>query len=230
MGETIPIAGRDGRFDAYLSRPATTPSAAVIVIQEIFGVNRWLRGIADSLAADGFLAVAPDLFWRFEPGLQLDADVPAEFDRALSMYMQYQEDDGVADLKATVEAVRQLPDCNGKVGTMGFCLGGKLAYLMACRSDTDCNLSYYGVGIEKNLGEADAIKRPLAMHFAREDRFVPREAQDAVEKRFAGSGLVTVYSYAGVDHAFGRPGNHYNAEAAELAEGRTRAFLRAHLG
>jgi carboxymethylenebutenolidase len=226
---TMRVRSADGiEFDAYVSRPQKLPAPAVIVIQEIFGVNEWLRSVADWLAQQGFLAVAPDLFFRQEPGIQLTDKTEAEWQKAFKLYEGFDENQGVEDLIATVLAVRSMPDCTSTVGTLGFCLGGKLAYRMSTRSDASANVSYYGVGIEKNLEET--VRNPLILHIAEADPYVPGDAQSKIKQRLEGNQLVTIYTYAGMDHAFGRPGSqHYNREAAELAHKRTLEFLNSKL-
>lgn len=228
--DTITIKSADGlEFDAYVSRPKAGSGPVVVVIQEIFGINEWVRSVADFLAEQGFIAVAPDLFHRQEKGVQLTDKTEAEWKRAFELYQGFDEDKGVEDLKATVRAVRKLEGGNGKVGTMGFCLGGKLAYLMAARSDADANVGYYGVGIEKNLTEPP--RHPLMLHFAEADKFVPPDAQQAVKEAMQVNSCVKIHSYPGKDHAFARVGGeHYDKEAADLAHKRTIEFLKTHLG
>jgi carboxymethylenebutenolidase len=229
---TLQIKASDGSgsFSAYAAIPKAEKSPAVIVIQEIFGVNKNLRDICDGLAAQGYLAVCPDLFWRQEPGIDMTDQTEAEWKRAFELFQGFDVDKGIEDLKATLAAVRAHPACNSKAGTMGFCLGGKLAYLMAARTDADCNVSYYGVGIEQLLDESGNIKKPLLMHIAEKDGFVPAAAQEKIRAGLAGNPLVEIHTYAGLDHAFTRiGGKNYNKEAAGLAHGRTAAFFRKNL-
>jgi carboxymethylenebutenolidase len=226
----VNIQGPDGEFYAYKASPPGGTGPGLVLIQEIFGVNQNMRQIADGLAAKGFVVYVPDLFWRFEPRIELNADVEAEFNVALSYYQQYSEDQGIADLQASVAALRNDQDCNGKVGTQGYCLGGKLAYLMATRSDADANVGYYGVGIEAALGEAGNIGKPLMLHIAEEDGFVPKDAQAQVHTGLDRIGSVTIHDYAGEDHGFARETGHaYSAAAAELANQRSADFLTANL-
>lgn len=221
-----------GSFDAYVSLPDTDmPVGAIVVIQEIFGVNAVMRDICDQLAQAGFIAVCPDLFWRQKPGIQLTDKSEEEWAQAFELYKGFDVGLGVIDLKATVKAVREMDVCTGKVGTLGYCLGGRLAFLMACRSDTDCNVSYYGVALDEHLNEADNIMQPLLMHVAEKDKFVPPAAQQKIVERFRESNLVQVNVYEGQDHAFARVGGeHYDAEAARLANFRTVDFLATYLG
>lgn len=228
----ITITARDGgKFQAYLATPPSGKGPGVVLIQEIFGVNTHMRALADGLAKQGYTVACPDLFWRQEPGIQLTDRTDAEWQKAFQLYQGFDEAKGVADLIATLDALRQHSACTGKVGTLGFCLGGKLAYLMATRSNADCNVSYYGVGIEKALDEAKNITRPLILHIAEEDQFVPKDAQAAIKKTVAGNKNVTVHSYPGTDHAFARDGGaHYDKAAADLAGQRTLEFFKRHLG
>ena len=220
-----------GSFHAYVATPAAGSGPGLVVIQEIFGINSVMRNIADAYAGAGYVAVVPDLFWRQQPGIELSSEVAADWPQALALYQNFDEDKGVEDLRDTLNYLRNLPECTGKVGTVGFCLGGKLAYLMATRSDADCNVSYYGVGIENNLHESGNIQTPLILHLAEQDQFVPPEVQEQIKAGVKDHPLVTVYSYAEVDHAFGRVGGKaYVAEAAELAESRTLALFRESLG
>lgn len=229
----INIKAQNGdSFMGYLALPRTggKPAPGLILIQEIFGVNANMRGLTDAMAAKGYVALCPDLFWRQEPGVQLTDKTEAHWARAFELYKGFNEASGVADLSAATDHLRHLPECNGKVGSMGYCLGGKLAYLMATRGDTDCNVGYYGVGIEAALNEASAITKPLMLHIASADKFVPPEAQTAIINGLAKVPLAAIHRYEGCDHAFARVGGeHYDAAAAKLADDRTAAFLHQHL-
>lgn len=233
MAETISIQAHDGgSFAAYVARPTGAgPFPAVVVIQEIFGVNDVMRGICDNMAREGFIAVCPDLFWRQEPGIQLTDRSEAEWNRAFELFNGFDVDLGVEDLKSTLAVARKLDGASGKAGSIGYCLGGKLAYLMATRSDSDANVSYYGVGLDALLGEADSIKKPLLMHIAEKDKFVPPEAQKKILDALLNKPAITLHVYQGVDHAFARVGGeHYDGAMAETANDRTRRHLKAHLG
>jgi len=230
MSDHVTISGPDGSFKAYRATPAKTPAPGIVLIQEIFGINANMRSIADRLAGEGFTVYVPDLFWRFEPGIELDPEVQAEFERGIGLYQKYSEDDGITDLKAALAALREDPACTGKAGSQGYCLGGKLAYLMATRSDADASVGYYGVGIDKALDEASGIKAPLLLHLAEKDGFVPAEAQAKIHAALDGHPKVTLHDYAGQDHGFAREGGgHYGAEAAQLANRRSHDFLRQAL-
>lgn len=228
----IKAADGSGEFTAYLAEPKTKPAGAVVMIQEIFGVNRTMRALSDWVAEMSFFAISPDLFWRQQPGVQLDPDAGQDqWDRAFALMKGMDQDKAVEDLKATLAAARKLPGANGKAATMGFCLGGRLAYRMAAESDADCNISYYGVGIEGMLDKASSIRTPLLMHIAEKDRFVPPEAQKQIIEGLKGHPQVKVYVYPGVDHAFARVGGHsYDARAATIANGRSAELLAQVLG
>jgi carboxymethylenebutenolidase len=224
-------AADGGSFDAYLAAPQHGASPGIVVIQEIFGVNRWLRGVADAAAAQGYVAIAPDLYWRLKPGIELDSDREDEFKKGVGYMQRFDEEKGVADLKAGIAALRQHPACTGKVGSLGYCIGGRLAFLLACGADTDANVAYYGVNIDAALGEAGGIAHPLLLHIAERDKFVPPAAQRRIEDGLRGNPHVTIHSYAGADHGFARSGSHaYERSAADLANSRTIQFFRRTLG
>jgi carboxymethylenebutenolidase len=232
QGEKITLASKDGgSFACYLAMPAKLPAPAIVVAQEIFGVNRVMRDTCDALAAQGFIAACPDLFWRIEPGIELDDRVEADMTRAFDLFGKFDVDKGVDDLRAAVHAFKGHAEGNGKVGVVGYCLGGKLAYLMACRSKIDAATGYYGVGLDALLDEAEHITHPLMLHIAEEDKFVPRDAQEKIREALAKNKHVTLHSYPGCDHAFAREGGaHYDAVAAKTANARTYEFFARHLG
>ena len=230
----ITIRSSEGEeFAAYLALPegpAGGESPGLVLLQEIFGVNRDMRAIADWYAARGFVVACPDLFWRQERGVQLTDQSDEEWQRAFQLYKGLDEAKAVADAAATLAFLRQHPACNGKVGAFGFCLGGKLAYLMATRSDADCAVGYYGVDIESALAEATNISSPTMLHMAGKDQFCPPAAQAQIHQALDTHPLVTLHDYAEQDHAFARVGGaHFDAQAAELANLRTLEFLVRHL-
>lgn len=230
MGEMTTIKAEDGQFAAYVAHPAQPKGPAIVVIQEIFGVNAVMRGVCDELAGAGFLAVCPDLFWRIEPGIDITDQSEAEWKKAFELYNAFDVDAGIRDIGATIDQVRAMPGVNGKVGAVGFCLGGLLAFLTATRTDADASVSYYGVGIEKHLVEADKLAHPLLMHIAEEDQFVPKEAQALILSQLKNHAHVEAHTYPGRDHAFARVGGeHYDAADAKLANGRTLAFFQQNL-
>jgi carboxymethylenebutenolidase len=202
-----------------------------VVIQEIFGVNQVMRDIVDWYAARGCVALCPDLFWRQEPGVQLTDQTEAEWQRALQLYQGLDEAKAVADSAAAMAFLRQHPACTGKVGGVGFCLGGTLSYLLAARYDPDGAVGYYGVGIENALTEAANIRCPVMLHIAAQDQFCPPAAQAQLHQALDGHPRVMLHDYAQQDHAFARPGGaHYDAAAAELANLRALEFFVRSLG
>jgi carboxymethylenebutenolidase len=229
-GKDITIAGPDGSFAGYLSTPSAGTGPGVVVVQEIFGVNAVMRGVADALAARGYLALCPDLFWRLQPGVQLTDKTKAEWDQAFALMNRFDSDAGVKDIQATITQLRGTQGCTGKVGAVGYCLGGLLAYLTAARTDSDASVGYYGVNIQTKLDEAKTIKKPLMLHIAAKDQFVPPEAQKQIVERLKSNPLVTLHTYPEMDHAFAREGGeHYDKACADLANGRTATFFRQHL-
>lgn len=229
--QSLSIKTPDGDFSAYVARPAAESAPAIVVIQEIFGVNAVMRGIADDLAAQGYLAICPDLFWRIEPGIDITDQSEAEWAKAFELYAAFNVDKGIEDIAATIKTIRANPGCNGKVGAVGYCLGGLLSYLTAARTDIDAAVSYYGVGIDGKLDEATKIKAPILLHVAEKDQFVPAPAQAAMAKVLINGPRLSLYTYPGCDHAFARPGGeHFDAAAAKLANDRTSDFFAKTLG
>lgn len=219
-----------GTFTAYLSLPETTPAPAVVVIQEIFGVNQVMRDLADHFAHLGYVAICPDLFWRQQPNVQLDDKSEDNWNQAFALLKGFDVDLGIADLSAALATIRDHDACTGTAATVGYCLGGKLAYLMAARSSADCNVAYYGVDLVSFVNEASNISHPLMLHVAAEDGFVPKADQTAVAEALAPNPHAIIHSYPGMDHAFARiGGQHYDRSAADLANRRTEEFLAAHL-
>ncbi len=218
-------------FNAYVAYPDTDePSATIIVIQEIFGVNKNMQSICDQIANEGYVAICPDLFWRIEAGIELDDRNEDDVNKAFELYKQFDENIGVQDLIATLEFIKKQKFLNGKTGCLGFCLGGKLAYLMAARSDVDCAVSYYGVGIEAAIDEVANITKPCLLHIAEKDQFVPKEAQEIISTKTTKINHIETYIYEDVDHAFARiNGDHYNQNAAHEANMKTAYFLAKNL-
>jgi carboxymethylenebutenolidase len=224
------LAG-DGGFAAYLAAPTAPPKGAIVVIQEIFGVNEGIRRKCDHWASLGYVAIAPDLFWRLEAGVELDPDVPEQFQQALGLMQKLDQDKSVADLEATIRDARaRLPE-GGKVGCVGFCLGGRLAYMCAARTDVDASVAYYGVGLEGLLGEQHAIAHPLMLHIAGADHFVTPDKQALIHAGLDDHPKVVIHDYPGEDHGFAAEmGKRRSEAAASLADSRTEAFFAAHLG
>ncbi|QGP79645.1 dienelactone hydrolase family protein [Sphingobium sp. CAP-1] len=232
MGSFTPITTLEGdaQFDAYVAQPDGEAKAAIIVIQEIFGVNEGIRRKCDSWAAAGYLAYAPDLFWREQAHVELDADVPEEFQAALGHMQKLNQDQAIRDIEATIKAARAATGGAGKVGLVGYCLGGRLAFMAACRTDGDAFVAYYGVGIDGLLGEQHAIGKPTLLHIPTADGFVPPAAQKAMHDGLKDNRHVTLHDYDGLDHGFAAEmGQRRQEDAAQLADGRTAAFFAGHL-
>ena len=218
-----------GEFDGYMALPKGGYGPGVVVLQEIFGVNKYMRSVADWYAAHGFVAICPDLFWRQQRGVEL-TDKGADWEKALAFYQGIDEAKAVEDSAAAMAFLRAHSACTGRTGAVGFCMGGNLAYLLAVRFKPDCAVSYYGVSIEKSLAEAKNLSSPLLLHIAGKDKFCPPEAQAEIHKALDPNPLATINDYPEQDHAFGRTeGEHYDAAAAELANLRTLEFFVRNL-
>ncbi|HYY96258.1 MAG TPA: dienelactone hydrolase family protein [Pyrinomonadaceae bacterium] len=219
-----------GEFGGYLALPAAGRGAGLVLLQEIFGVNEVMRAAADWYAARGFVVVCPDLFWRQQPNVELTDKTDADWQRAFALYKGLDEAKAVEDAAAALKFLRAHAACDGRVGAVGYCLGGKLAYLLAARFRPDCAVGFYGVRIEAALEEASNISTPLMLHVAGRDQFCPAEAQAKIHAALDPHALVTLHDYPEQDHAFARPGGeHYDAQAAELANLRTVEFFARHL-
>ena len=230
MKDRITIEGRDGAFGAYIARPKALPATAVVVLHEVFGVNADIRKTCEELADQGFIAVAPDLFWRQEPSVDLSVTSEPDWQHGLRLYQAYDRDAGARDVKDTANVVAKLPGCIGRVAVLGYCLGGLMTFLTAARYGVDAAVVYHGGDTEKYLGEVDGLNAPLLMHLAEEDEFISKAAQAEIKAALGKKPNTTVYSYPGQNHAFSRHnGAHYNAAAAALANGRTSEFLHQQL-
>lgn len=220
---------RIGEMDVYVAEPATAPKAAIIVIQEIFGVNPGTRQKCVNWARQGYLAVAPDLFWRLKPGIELDPDVEAELQEAFGYFQRYDPNEGVLDIEAVIKHLHA--QGIAKVGCVGYCLGGRLAYMAACRTDISASVGYYGVMIDQMIDESHAIANPLMLHIPTADHFVGPEAQAAIHAGLDNHPKVTLHDYPGLDHGFAAEmGNRRDESGAQLADARTAAFFAEHLG
>lgn len=227
----VTIASHDGQsFSAYLAVPAAGHGPGLVLCQEIFGINDFMRRTAQSLAEEGYVVLAPDLFWRQQPGIQL-TDGPADMPRAFELYKGFDVDLGIKDIAATLAALRALPEQQGGAGVLGYCLGGKLAYLAACRTDADVAIGYYGVGIEDSLDEAAKLRGRLVLHIAEQDGFCPPPARQRILEALGGKANVELYVYPGMDHAFARTGGaHYDKPSALMAHQRSMAALQRVIG
>jgi carboxymethylenebutenolidase len=219
-----------GSIPAYVAKPSGTARGAIIVIQEIFGVNPGIRKKADTWAAKGYLAVAPDVFWRQKPGVELDSDVPEQFQEGVGYMMKHDFDLGIRDVEAVIHWIRREAGV-AKVGLVGFCMGGRIAYMTATRTDADASVGYYGVGIDQMLNESHAIAKALLLHVPTADGFVSPEAQKAMHEGLDSNPHVTLYDYQGLDHGFAAEhGKRRDEEGARLADKRTEEFFAQHVG
>ncbi len=216
----------------FVAKPAIQPTAAIIVIQEIFGINEGIRRKCESWARAGYLAIAPDLFWRITPGIELDPDVPEQLQEALGYFQAYDSNDGITDIEAVIKTLHAGLNGPGiaKIGCVGYCLGGRLAYMTACRTDISASVGYYGVMIDQMLGESHAIANPLLLHIPVADHFVGPAAQAAIHAGLDAHLKVTLYDYEGLDHGFAAEmGDRRDEKGAQLADSRTAAFFAEHL-
>lgn len=224
--QMIDIANQDGTsFPAYLSLPPTGSGPGIVLIQEIFGVNAHIRAVADQYALDGYVVIAPDLFWRQTPGVELGYG-EADFQTALSMMQKLDFSLAVEDLTRTVQLLRTRPECTGKVASLGFCMGGLLSYLSAVSAGVDAAICYYPGSIDQHLEKASRVTCPLLIHFAEKDHYISSAAVSAVQHAFKNVGHATINVYPGVDHGFNcweRPA--YNQQISARAHGASLAFL-----
>ena len=232
---TLTATDGSGSFSAYVAEPKATPGGGkpgvVVLIQEIFGVNQAMRDAAAWIADMGFIAVCPDLFWRIEPGIDITDKTEADWKRAFELFNTFDQAKGMEDLKATIAAARKMPAANGRAGSMGFCLGGRLAVMLAEQSDSNINISYYGVGLDNLLGDLTKITKPLLIHIADQDEFFPPEGRAKVIAAVKGNPRITCHVYPYANHAFARVnGVHWDGRAATIANGRSAEALVAALG
>jgi carboxymethylenebutenolidase len=227
---TISIDTGAGQMNAYLATPPGGTGPALVVIQEIFGVNKVMRDLTDGFAAQGFVAICPDLFWRIEPGIDITDKTEAEWKRAFELFGAFDVEKGVNDIAATIAEIRHGHGATGKVGAVGYCLGGKLAFLTATHTDIDAAVGYYGVGLDQLTSEAASIRQPLMLHIAGQDKFAPPPVQQKIHAALDGNALVTLHDYPNDEHAFARVGGeHYDQASADQANARTLAFFKQHL-
>lgn len=226
----IKVPLRDGVMGGYLAVPDGPPKGAIVAIMEIWGVNDTMRTHAHEFAEAGFVCFVPDLFWRQEPGVELSDRNPEDVKKAFDLYYDFDYDLGVRDMEDTVKHIATLPECNGKVGAVGYCLGGKLCYLLCCRTDIDCAVAYYGTYIEHNIREVGNLHRPFMLHMAMKDRWVQAEVNELLERRLRPNPLVEIHQYPGADHAFARHGGRtYSKPEADRALALSVAFFKRHL-
>ena len=227
--EEVKTLNGNAEFPCYVAKPDGEATAAIIVIQEIFGVNKGIKAKCDHWASRGYLAIAPDLFWRINEATDLDADVEAEFQTALDLMGRFDQDQGIRDIEAAIHFAQNAIGSH-KVGCVGYCLGGRLAFMTACRTDIRASVGYYGVGIDGLLGEKHAIAHEVMLHIPTADGFVSADAQAAMHAGLDDYPKVTLHDYEGLDHGFAAEfGKRRDEAAASLADSRTEAFFKEHL-
>lgn len=232
MTRSLELSSADGagQFSLYVAEPEGTPRAVLLVVQEIYGVNTDIRRKCDRYAQHGYLAVAPDLFWRLEPGVQLDPDVASTKERSIGLAIRFDTEAGIRDVQTTVDHARRLAGIECKVGLVGYSLGARMAAFAAVRTDVDAAVGYYGVRLPMILPEADRISCPLMLHIAGLDAHVGRNVQDELHRVLDDHPRVTLHDYAAQHHDFAYEfGPLRDVHAARLADGRTLGFLERHL-
>ncbi len=227
-GHWIDINAHDGgTFAAYVSTPPkhTASGPGIVLIQEIWGVNQHIRDVADQYAMDGFTVVAPDVFWRQQPRVDLsynEVDNP----KAFAFMGALDRPNAVKDLASTAAVLRAHSASVGKIASVGYCMGGALSYLCAATGSVDAAVCYYGGGIHTMLDRAPDIKVPMLMHFAEKDGHISMAAVESILEAFKGRDEVRIDVYSDVDHGFNCWGRAmYNQKAAALARGRSLEFL-----
>lgn len=229
MGEFTEIVCKDGRFSAFVSIPASGKGPGVVVLPEIYNVNDWVRAVCDLYSEAGYVAMAPDVFWRHEPGLYM-AYNPENQQRGRKLATELNTELALDDLDVCIEFLRKSPHTNGKVGVVGYCLGGQLAYLSAARRTPDASSVYYGTRIQHLIQDAKSIRCPTSLHFGELDQSVPVSAAADIEAVTKQMPHVSVYIYEQAPHAFGRFGHPpYRPGASGLALKRTHELFSAAL-
>lgn len=233
-GQYIEVKTQTGKsFAGYLASAEGGKGPGIVLCQEIFGVNAAMRIKADFLAEEGYTVLVPDLFWRTAPRIELGY-TEQDFQKAFELYQHYDEDQGVEDIQDSLNFLKTLESCDASagLGVVGYCLGGKLAYLAGCRiSEVACAVGYYGVGIEKTLDELENAKGRVVLHIAELDKFTPPEARQKILDAAAQYSNVQAYVYEGVDHAFARPNSeHYHKPSARFAHERSITALHQSIG
>lgn len=229
MGQFTEVQGPDGSFDAYLALPEGGSGPGVVILAEIYNVNGFVKQVADLYAAAGYVALAPDLFWRQEPGLHMDY-TPENQVRGRALAAGMDAAAAVRDIDTCIDYLKARPGSSGKVGLVGFCLGGQLAYLSAASSNPDAISVYYGTRLHEMTQEARKIRCPAQLHFAEADVSIPVAAAYEIEELTAGMSNVEVFVYADAPHAFGRFGYPpYREDHAKLAQNRTFDLFRKAL-
>ncbi|CAE6723590.1 dienelactone hydrolase family protein [Paraburkholderia nemoris] len=229
MSKYIKITSDGVQFDAYLALPEAGGGPVIVLLQEIFGVNAEMREVADLYASEGYVVLAPDLFHPFGPNIELGYS-EVDHAKAFDYYQRFDFTQALADVRATVQHARSMPESTGKVGALGFCLGGKLAWLSAAECGVDCAVGYYGVGIQDTLDIATAVTCPVALHFGETDPLNPPDVVQKIHAALAGKSNIKLYGYPEAGHAFNRSGPTFVKTAALPAHTRSLDIFRETLG
>ncbi|CAN5549466.1 dienelactone hydrolase family protein [soil metagenome] len=229
--QKVSITAADGEsFSGYLALPESGMWPAILLIQEVFGVNPHIRKVADYYAQEGYVVLAPDLFFRMWPNVELGYS-GKDMEVALSYKEKFDEELGIRDLQSALEFLRKLPNVNGGVAALGFCIGGRLAYRLAAHSKLEAAVSYYGAEIDKHLSEADNICAPIIFHLGEEDQLIPPSSMENLMMKMVSRHDARVFVYENVGHGFNCDARaSYNQRAALLSQARTVEFLRACIG
>ena len=230
--KTATITAHDGgTFSGYLALPESGRGPGIVVIQEIFGITRYLREACDRLAKLGYVALAPDLYWRIQPGTDLDEQQADALPNAFGMMQKLDWAQAVDDAIATVEHLRAQPETGGRAGILGFCLGGGISYFVAAQDSPDTCVSYYGSAVPDALHIAGEVHCPILFHFGTADEYIPAEKREAVVNAFASHTDHEVHVHEGAGHAFDNwnAAMFHHAEAAAEAWPQTVAFLQRTL-
>jgi len=227
----IEVEVHEERMPAYLAAPPGQPRVGgVVLIHEIFGLNKSMRATADRFAEAGFLTICPNLTWQLGKLEELEPGSEKALEEGRRRMAQLTDERMLHDIKAAVLHLREMEECNGRVATVGFCMGGRLAWLMGCRGDTQANVAYYGTGIDRHLGECAKLSRSFMMHIGEKDPFIPAETRERIKERLCPVAGMSIHTYPEVGHGFARPGSTgADAQAAELANQRTVDFLNLNL-
>jgi carboxymethylenebutenolidase len=228
---TVIIPTHDGgQMPAFIARPASGRGPGIVQLQEIFGVTDYMKNRARDLAALGYIVVVPQLYWRLGNDIQTPENTPEGLQQAFGYMQRLDQGQAVDDAAAALEYLRSLPETGGRAGTVGFCLGGRLAYELAAAADPDVVVAYYGSGIGNELDAAERISAPIIFHFGDSDQFLPLDEANRVRERFGKRPDTEIHMHAGAGHAFDNPSPMFHhAGAAQEAWPQTADFLKRHL-
>lgn len=219
-----------GQMPTFVAMPASGRGPGIVVLQEIFGVTDYIKQRTRDLAGLGYVAMAPQLYWRLGSDVELPENTPEGLQQAFGYMQRMDEAQAVDDAAAALEYLRRLPETAGRAGTLGFCLGGRLAFRLAVASDPDAVVSYYGSGIGQLLDAADRVRAPILFEFGEADQYLPLEESGRIGATFGSRADAEVHLHAGAGHAFDNPSPMFHhAEASRAAWPQTVGFLRRYL-